>query len=436
MRLPRKRWWVAALAPVLMSSLAACSPGPSTAVKTPKVVHVTFETQPDPPITAFWKQTAAQWNKSHPNIQVSVSVTPDVNGTIEYPLLTALANHTGPDMTDAIWTGFGAQLIQFHDAYPLNKLPGFFSLLKSQHIAKIAEPAYSYKGQYFAIPEYLNPTMLVWNKTILNQMGVKTPPRTYAQLLALEPKLPKGVYLTMNTPTPLWWQMWFTFIASYYAASGGQPYWNNHQALFNNASGLSIMRFIGTVYKNHWSPTGTFTTDQVAVGHALGYSTVAGPWVLPYYDSTYPHFKYVLSPPLVPSSYPANKPIYTYGDSKGIGILSHNPVIVNACWQFLKWYFSQPALQAKFFKMSSLPPARTDVSTSPVFQSVLKGHPHLQQMMREIPYSKLMVANPQTEVLQHTFNATVWDPVVYGKATPQAALAAGAAAINKILTGK
>ncbi|MHB1629092.1 MAG: extracellular solute-binding protein [Bacilli bacterium] len=403
--------------------------------ETSGIIHLTFQTQPDPPITQFWKQTAALWNKSHPNIQVSVGVTPDVGGTIEYPLLTALANGTGPDMTDAIWTGFGAQLSEFGKAYPLNKLPGFMALLKSQNMLSVAGN-YKYKGSYFAIPEYLNPTMLVWNKQILNKMGLSTPPRTYGQLLALKNKLPKGVYLTVNTTTPLWWQMWFSYIAMYDAATGGKPYWSSTKALFDNGAGMAPLNFIYAVFKNHLAPLQSFTKDPVATGVALGYSSVSGPWSLPYYKSTYPKFQYLLSPPLVPDNYPQNKPIYTYGDSKGIGILSHNPTIVNASWQFLKWYFSSPKLQAEFFKLTSLPPARTDILTNPVFASVIKGHPHLQVMLKELPYSRVMVPNPQTELLQHTFNQVVWDPLVQGKETPKQAMQAGVQAINQILGGK
>lgn len=413
---------------------AAVFVGNSIAGAKKPVIHLNFETQPDPPITQFWKGAAKKWNATHPNIQVNVGVTPDIGGTIEYPLLTALANGTGPDITDALWTGFGAELVKFDRVANLSKMPGFTQLIKTAHLTKIA-PQYSYHGVTFAIPEYLNPTMTVWNKDLLDQMGVSTPPRTYGELLALAPKLPSGVFLTDTPPTPLWWQMWFSFIGPYYAASAGQPYWNDKQALFNNSATRSVLNFVQTVFAKKLAPTQTYSDDPVATGKVLGYSSLSGPWSLPYWKSTYPNFHYVLTPPLVPDNYPANKQIYNYGDSKGIGVLTKDPAKVAAAWQFLSWYFKQPKLQAQFFQLSNLPPARDDLTTNPAFQSVVGGNPALQQFLKQVPYSKLMVANPQSELLQGTFNSEVWDPLVQGKASVDQAIANGTKKINKILQG-
>jgi len=141
----------------------------------------------------------------------------------------------------------------------------------------------------------------------------------------------------------------------------------------------------------------------------------------------------VIAPPLVPDSFPLDKPIYTFADTKGISMLTKDMEKQEVIWEFLKWLFSDSKHDVIWLEETTMLPSREDVTTNPVFSDFLGNHPKLAEYAKLLPYAIPPPLNAKTAELQTAFNELVWEPIAYGKKSPKEALADAEVALNKIL---
>lgn len=393
---------------------------------------IEFWTAPNPYQEKFWSETVAGWNKLHPDKQINWKVIPAGNSSEEV-ILTALATGTGPDISTNIFTGFAAQLIDNQYLVPFNKFEGFEELLKARSMENIVKNGWGYEGNYYVLSLYTNPMAYWWNKDILEDLGVGVP-RTYEDVLAIaemynEPAQDKYTLLTRYQPN--WWDRWFDFCMSYYAATGGQQYWNKERVLFNDEYGLAYMEFIDTLIEKEYSPLDNFQ-DPLQKGIVLG--SIEGPWNISYTEETYPDFNYVIAPPLVPADYQADAPIYTFADTKGMVMLTKDSKKQEIAWEFIKWYFSDIKHDVKWLEITNMLPAREDVLERAEFASYLDEHSMLAEYARLLPYSIPPALNSKTIELQTKLNEVLWEPVIYGKKTPEQGLNDAEKALNAIIS--
>jgi len=393
---------------------------------------VEFWVGADPRETAFWTRIFTEWDETHPDLKIDWRPAP-TGKSGEEVLLTAIATGTGPDLSTGIFAGFAFQLMENDILVPFNKFEGFEELLEARSMTNIVKKAWGYKGDYYVLPMYTNPIAFWWNKDVLDELGIDVP-RTYSDVLKLaalynDPK--SGKYTLYTRFTPSWWHRWQDFCAHYYAATGGKPYWDDQKVYFNDENGLKYMEFINTMFRKEYSPLEDIQ-DAIQKGNVIG-GINKGPWSIKPTREKYPDFNYVIAPPLVPDSFPLDKPIYTFADTKGISMLTKDMEKQEVIWEFLKWLFSDSKHDVIWLEETTMLPSREDVTTNPVFSDFLGNHPKLAEYAKLLPYAIPPPLNAKTAELQTAFNELVWEPIAYGKKSPKEALADAEVALNKIL---
>ncbi|RAK06318.1 carbohydrate ABC transporter substrate-binding protein (CUT1 family) [Halanaerobium saccharolyticum] len=396
-----------------------------------QAVTVNFWTAPNSQQESFWSDVVANWNQENPEKQINWKVIPAGNSSEEV-ILTALATGTGPDFTTNIFTGFAAQLINNDYLVPFNKFDGFEKLLENRSMENIVKEGWGYNDNYYVLPLYTNPIAYWWNEDALNKLGVEVP-RTYQDVIEIAEQYnnpAENKYTLLTRYKPNWWDRWYDFGLSYYAAAQGKPYWNLEEVLFNDEYSLKYMEFIDTMVENNYSPLENYQ-DPVQKGIVLG--SIEGPWNIKYTEKTYPEFNYVIAPPLVPDDYPENEEVYTFADTKGIVMLTKDEEKQQLVWEFINWYFSDIEHDVKWLEVTNMLPAREDVLEKEQFEFYLSDNPKLAEYAKLLPYSIPPALNSKTIELQTELNSVLWEPVIYDKKTPQEALNDAEKALNEII---
>lgn len=392
---------------------------------------IEFWTAPNPFQEAFWSEVVKEWNSTHPDQQIKWQVIPAGHSSEEV-ILTALATGTGPDLSTNIFTGFAAQLIENDYLVPFNQFDGFEELLKARAMENIVKKGWGHHGNYYVLPLYTNPMAYWWNKDILDELGVDVP-RTYGDVLKLGAQYndpSKNKYTLLVRYEPAWWDRWFDFCLSYLANSGGKPYWDEEKVLFNDEHGLKYMEFIDQLFRKQYAPIENFQ-DPLQKGIVLG--SIEGPWNINYTKEAYPEFNFVIAPPLVPDDYPADQPIHSFADTKGMVMLTKDKRKQAVAWNFIKWFFSDIRHDVKWLEMTNMLPSREDVLERKEFAEYLSGNPELAEYAKLLPYAVPPALNSKTIELQTKLNEVLWEPVIYGKKTPAKALSDAEKELNKII---
>ena len=397
------------------------------------VKKIVFWTAPNPLQEEFWKPLVEQWNKEHPDVQIEWSVIPAA-GSSEEAILTAIAAGRGPDISTNIFSGFAAQLAEMGAIVPLDEEFGdeFWSLVNARNMREVIE-GWKLNGHYYVFPIYSNPMLFWWRKDILEKLGYDKPPRTYSEIYELAKKytVPKEKYAVQVTAGRNWWDRWFDFITYYYAASGGQPYIKNGKAVFNNEYGKKVAQYIYTMFKNGWTAL-ELGRDPFEQGTIVG--SIMGPWHFNYTKEHYPDvYKNILiTPPPVPDDYPADKPVYTFADTKGL-VMFTTCKYKKEAWEFIKWVFFNPQNDVRWIELTKMPPARADVTVNPIFKKFVENDPYFAQTASYVKYAVPPALITQTIDVQNAMTTYLIEPLIYGKSTPEEALKKAVKEINKIL---
>ena len=152
------------------------------------VVHLTWWTMWSGASLTPVNQMVAQFNKTHPTIQVTETNIPSVATTSTAKLLSSIAAGDPPDVFTEWWPEIGSfaadgDLTSFNK-YLTGPLAGF-----KKFLYPVAVQSGSYKGQLVALPMSLNSWALYYNKTLLAKYGITSPPTTLAELQADQAKM-------------------------------------------------------------------------------------------------------------------------------------------------------------------------------------------------------------------------------------------------------
>jgi multiple sugar transport system substrate-binding protein len=192
---------------------AGCSSGPASSASSGSPAasggHVTLTywngfTGPDgPTVTAL----VSQFNKTHPNITIKMSIMPwDV---FYQKLLPAFASGNAPDIV-AMDT---QQLPQYAAKNVFLPLTSYYSNAANDTSALVAGAVAGTKvnGTEYAVPANFAPLMLYWNKKLFAAAHISGPPQNWAQWQADVVKLSHGgsspqygMALAENNTIPMW----------------------------------------------------------------------------------------------------------------------------------------------------------------------------------------------------------------------------------------
>ena len=183
----------AAVAAAVGLALGGCSAANST-TSSSKVVHLTYWSGFTGGDSSTYKKAIAEFNKTHPDIQVNFQLEPW--DTIAQKLPTAIASGSGPDIATPDYNVATIQQYVANGlALPLTSVVGNKSgEVPANAIPKSVLDAMTIHGKIYAMPASFTTLMLYYNVKLLAAAGIQ-PPTTMAQLQSDSVALTKnGVY--------------------------------------------------------------------------------------------------------------------------------------------------------------------------------------------------------------------------------------------------
>ncbi|HHW58355.1 MAG TPA: extracellular solute-binding protein [Clostridia bacterium] len=391
-----------------------------------KVVTIDFWAAPNPPQQTFWKQMAEEYAKVNPNIKVNVSPMPE-SPTSEAGIQAALAGGNAPTISENISRGFAAQLVDSKALVPLDTMDGWNDIIKTRNIGNTIQAWKFADGHQYVLPIYSNAMLFAWRIDILKQLGYNEPPKTYSQIIELGKKLKEKYpdkYLWANPDLidSTWWKRWFDFFMLYDAASNANKFIEGNNFVADDKAGVATLKFLEDMAKNKLILTQK-ATDPFETGISVW--TTIGPWTFNTWKDKYPELKlnetYVLALPPVPDGMSTDN-VKTFADTKGLVIYAQSsPEKQKAAMEFIKWVYSNPENDMKWFEITNLPPARDDVNTNEQFKNYLKDHPELQLYAESIPNAIPPIDNAKFNDIQTLIGQKAVNPVVAGQVDAQKA---------------
>ena len=172
---------VAAVAATVGLALAGCTAGGGTTASSSKVVHLTYWSGFTGGDSATYKKAIAEFNKTHPDIQVSFQLEPW--DTIAQKLPTAIASGSGPDIATPDYNVATIQQYVANGlALPMTSVVGNKKgEVPASAIPKSVLDSMTVHGKIYAMPASFTTLMLYYNVKLLAAAGIQ-PPTTMKQL--------------------------------------------------------------------------------------------------------------------------------------------------------------------------------------------------------------------------------------------------------------
>lgn len=270
-----------------------------------------------------------------------------VAGNYETVLKT---EYVAGDAADVVALNNGGQASPFIDAGDVIPLNGYLaaSHLSTKSFYPGTTSLFTYKGQIYAIPRDQDVLGLFYNKTMFAAAGIKSPPTTWAQLIADAKKLTKPsqhIYgLGIDPAEPYW--------AEFVYQAGGSIF-NPAMTKLNLTTPAAVKGF--TTYVNLYRDGYAAQPTQVGAtwsGQSFGIARVAmtieGGWLIGAMKADWPKVKYGVAP--LPKG-PANADTMTFPVGWAISKTSKNP---QAAWDLVN-YMTNTAQRAWVKGTEALP---------------------------------------------------------------------------------
>jgi multiple sugar transport system substrate-binding protein len=379
-----------------------------------------------------------KWNHDHPAMPIHMQPIPEGQSSEEV-ILAAVVGKSAPD----IYANMRQESVEmyFHAGVliPLDTIKGFLEFLHERCDTTVIKEITSSDGHIYQVPWKVNPIMTIYNKNIFAEDNIQALPRTYSEYLhaadAFKNKNKSSSiqkrfgYTAVRT---IWYERLFNFYTLYLAASNGAPLIVNNRAAFNNKYAIGVFRFLQTLYANDYFSK----ENDAASSDPFVMQTIAtkwtGPWEISYLNSLPSrNFDFDYFPPIVPDDHTG--PVYTYADPKNI-------VMFNTCsdprgaWDFLKTLVDKDG-DLQLLKVTGQLPRRKNLDSDKYYADFFKRNPMMIPFAKEVPFVKgIDNCEVIVEVLD-TISQEYEACVIYGKKTPEKAIADAEAAVN-VLLGK
>lgn len=394
-RIAQRRFAAAAAAAAAAALLAAgCSSSPgSGSSSSGGVVHLSMLTGFTGPDEPSYQALIKEFNATHPNIQVTMTVEPWA--TVGQKLPASWATGQGPDLaTPSSDPGSIFNYIKTNSVLDLSSAAGTgASQIDTAAFPSSVKSAFTVGGKLYAVPANLATLVLYYNKDMFAKAGISGPPKTEADFIADAKKLTLtsggkasqyGLSLADNNTIQMWPILQWM--------SGGDIIGKNNCAVINNAASVAALtQWSQLVMQNQISPVGQTGADaDTLFSSRKAAMEINGPWAADGYKSAGINLGI------------AEVPV---GSAGPVTLASTVPLMIERTTphpaqaeEFLAWYTGKTA-QEKFSQVSGFPPSRTDLT------SAVSGNPTVSVFAAALPYARLYLAGQP--------NATQIDSDVY-----------------------
>jgi len=355
------------------------------------------------------------FQKLYPNVTVYSQNIP--YGSLLQKLVASVAGGSGPDVvrSDIIWV---PQLAKIGALTPTDAL---LAMRKNDFFAGPLATLY-YRGHYYGLPLDTNTRVLIYNKKLFAQAGIKSAPQTTDEFMADAVKLTalgKNIFGYAEGGLDGW------NILPWFWSFGGavtDPHFTQATGYINNPGSVAALTFLVSLKdKGYLSPSllggGIATSD--AIGKNQTGMIIDGPWMPPIFKATYPKLDFGMAPmPAGPSAHSAS----VVGGEDIVQMRSSaNPAAARAFMQFM----TSPQAQLLMGQVGQMPVLKS-----------LAGDPRLPSYYGVFA-KQLQTAQPRTVSPNwgkiDTLLTDAFNRAFRHQATPQAVLDSAAKAIDPLL---
>ena len=379
-----------------------------------------------------------KWNQGHAAVPVHMQPIPEGQSSEEV-ILAAVVGKSAPDIYANMWQGNVEMYAHAGVLIPLDTLNGFMDFIRERCDSNTIKEISSSDGHIYQVPWKVNPIMTIYNKKLFAENNIPDLPKTYSAYTkaaavfkmnnnnSLVPK--RFGYTAVKA---IWYERLFNFYPLYLAASDGAPLIVNNKAVFNNKYAVEVFRFLQTLYSNdYFSKENTAASSDPFVIQTIA-TKWTGPWEIAYLNNIPTRgfdFDYFL--PIVPDDH--SGPVYTYADPKNIVMFNtcSNP---QAAWNFIQTLVNKNG-DLQLLEMTGQLPRRKNLDADNYYADYFSRNPMMVAFAKEIPFVKGVdnceVIVEVLDIISQEYEASV----IYGKKTPEKAIADAETAVN-VLLGK
>jgi multiple sugar transport system substrate-binding protein len=405
---------------------AAVAASASASVHTDGVAHtvvskttITFWDAYSPPTeTGAFDRVIRRFETLHKN--VAVKPVHFSYNDLQQKLLTATAGGSLPDAlrSDIIWVPQYAKLGVYA---PLDKvLPGFKAIKKTVYPGPLATNFWH--GHYYGLPLDTNTRVQLYNRSALEHAGLSSPPKTFAQVRAMAPKLKaKGIYMFADGGTGGW-----NVLPWIWSAGGSltNKTYTKATGYLNSRKSISGIQLLVDLYKEGALPNlilGASGALQTSDGVPQGkYATILdGPWMFPIWAGSYPEF--TPGEARVPAGAGGSVSVVGGEDIAMIKSTRH----AAATKAFIRFMLS-PWAQLQMAKAGQMPVVKS------VGAQLTKIHPYYRTFVKQLATARPRTPSPNWAKIDQVLSTQVAD-AISGKETTRQALTAAAHQIDGLL---
>ena len=355
----------------------------------------------------------------------------------EEVILAAVVGKTTPDIYANMWQGSVEMYARANVLIPLDTMKGFMDFIYQRCDSSVIKEITSSDGHIYQVPWKVNPIMSIYNKTLFAENKIKDVPKTYSAYQSAAETFKNNnrnsnpiKHFGYTAVKVIWYERLFNFYTLYLAASNGAPLVINNRAAFNNKYAIEVFYFLQSLYtKEYFSRENTAASSDPFVIQTIA-TKWTGPWEISYLNRIPDRkFTFDYAVPPVPDDHVG--PVYTYADPKNI-------VIFNTCkqpqaaWEFIKTMIDKNG-DMQLMQISGQLPRRKDLDNDPFYKSFFEKNPMLLPFAKQIPFVKgIDICESIVEVLD-IISQEYEACVVYGKKTPEKAIAEAETAVNVLL---
>jgi multiple sugar transport system substrate-binding protein len=383
----------------------------------------------------FARYVVNQWNKKNPD-KTPIRFQPVPEGrSSEEIILAAVVGNTTPGIYSNIWQGDVEAYAEAGVLVPFDTLKGFMDFIYERCDSSVVEEIRSQDGHIYQIPWKINPIMLIYNKNIIADLGLKHPPKTYDEFFnacSLFSKDTNGdgyvdQWFGYSEVLVTWWQRFFDFYPLYLAASGGKSLIKNNKAAFNNKYAVEVFSFLQKLYKNNYFAKERLSARQDPFLASVIATRFTGPYEIAHAEKFKPKgFRYGYSTMPVPDDHKG--PVYTYCDPKNIVIFKSckNPQLA---WEFIKFMISKKN-DLKLLEITTQLPRRKQLDKDTMFVDYFNTNPKMKVFATQSNYVKGTDSSPVLKEVFDIISQEYEACVIYGTKKPEQAINDAANAVN------
>lgn len=381
------------------------------------------------------KELVADFNKTHPNIEVVEKYNPDMYKGLTQNLQAAIASGKNPDVVQMGWSylNYAAENLKYTDIPKMinEKVPADKDFLQKNYLPNVLALAQTDDGKQIGIPYSVSVPVLFYNPEVFEKAGLdpNNPPKTWAEVqkAAKQIKEKTGTMgFFMQEFADNWAQQ------ALIESNGGKMLKKENgktKAAFDSPEAAEAYQLLADMVKEG---SGLHATNeegfQAYLSGKLGMVCTTIGKRANFEKSA--KFKVMVAP------FPVfdGKPLQVPAGGNFLMVFSKDDAKQKAAWEFIK-YLESPAALAKWSTGTGYLPPRKDVEQDPNgFKKMIEENKNIQAALSTMPNLVKWASFPGANGLQaEQMLIDVRDVILSGKQTAAEALHTTAEKVNSLL---